>query len=292
MKGYWEPHSSSIDFCETNYLHSNHIVEIHNTWSSIVGIALFGAIGVIYGNPTKEWRFTIAYTSLMVIGIGSAFLHGTLHWVFQSSDELPMIYFIITGIYILLEVESPLEATHVQSDHARDDDGKLKKKFLKYPNLPLQLVALSIANTLIYYKFQSFYWVFILTFTSATALYLFMVGMMVYKGHEMTKNVISRQMMKLALLSFNIVATPIWIIDMLHCEWSLATISSNMYGMTPHVIWHFTAGYGAYCTIVYLETFRMQGLRRSFSAKFLLGCIPIIIDDGASAGAGIINKDD
>ena len=41
---------------------------------------------MLFGNPTKEMRYTLGYFILFIIGVGSAGLHGTLHWVFQSSD--------------------------------------------------------------------------------------------------------------------------------------------------------------------------------------------------------------
>jgi len=88
---YWEPHTSSIDFCEDNYLHSNYIVEIHNVWSSLMGISLFGILGLIYHSKNeiyKEKRSLLAYWILFLIGMGSAGLHGSLHWIFQSSDEV------------------------------------------------------------------------------------------------------------------------------------------------------------------------------------------------------------
>lgn len=62
------------------------MVEFHNTWSSLAGISLFGVIGLWKGNPTKEIRYTLGYIVLLMIGVGSAGLHGTLHWIFQSSD--------------------------------------------------------------------------------------------------------------------------------------------------------------------------------------------------------------
>jgi hypothetical protein len=71
---------------EENYGHSNMVVEFHNTWSSLAFLSLFGIIGLWKGNPTKEVRHSLAYFVLFMIGIGSAGLHGSLHWIFQSSD--------------------------------------------------------------------------------------------------------------------------------------------------------------------------------------------------------------
>eukprot|EP00557_Chaetoceros_sp_GSL56_P004669 CAMPEP_0176506182 /NCGR_PEP_ID=MMETSP0200_2-20121128/16896_1 /TAXON_ID=947934 /ORGANISM="Chaetoceros sp., Strain GSL56" /LENGTH=104 /DNA_ID=CAMNT_0017905795 /DNA_START=573 /DNA_END=884 /DNA_ORIENTATION=+ len=100
---FWEPHSSSIDFCESNYLISNYIVEVHNSWSSIVGLSLFGILGLAINNHTRELRHTVAYSILVLIGLGSAGLHGTLHWFLQSSDELPMMYLLLSIIYLCAE---------------------------------------------------------------------------------------------------------------------------------------------------------------------------------------------
>ena len=263
--GFWEPHSSSIDFCETNYLLSDYVVELHNTWSSLLGLTFFGVIGLIYGNPTKELRFNVAYFILAVIGIGSAGLHGTLHWAFQSSDELPMVYLIASFMYIFLEMES-------------------NPSSLKYPKLPWYLVLLMGINTIIYYAFQQYYWVFIASFSGILGIYLFMVFKMYFvEKNECTQTPTSKFLFKLASLSYICVATPIWMIDMLLCQWSLDTIANNMLGVTPHVAWHFVAGYGAYCTIVYLESFRMNALKRKYVLKFILGCIPVLSDENTKA---------
>eukprot|EP00979_Chaetoceros_neogracilis_P016841 scaffold9877_cov256-Chaetoceros_neogracile.AAC.2 len=106
---------------EQNYLYHHGIVEIHNTWSSLAGISLFGLIGLIKGNATREKRYFLAYLTLFLIGVGSAGLHGTLHWVFQSSDVLMN--------FMIVEQGSP--------------NGNPK-----YPRLPAFLSALVAVNTM------------------------------------------------------------------------------------------------------------------------------------------------
>jgi len=292
MTGYWEPHTSSIDFCESNYLHTHYVAEIHNMWSSIVGISLFGVLGLMCGNPSKELRFSIAYFILVLIGVGSACLHATLHWVYQSSDELPMVYLITTYIYIFLELESPPKPKRINNrGHDEDDDddgsgsGGVHKKLStssRYPNLSLHLSLLMVVNTIIYYKFQNLYWVFLLTFGLGLTSYVTMVGRMFYKGSTMTKNHISKKVIALSVVSYFFVGSPSWIIDMLHCDSSSLSSSSHYdHGLTWHIIWHFAAGFGAYCTIVYLESFRMQSLAKDFSARYILGFIPIIVPSTA-----------
>jgi dihydroceramidase len=67
--GFWEPHSSSVDFCEPNYHLSKYIAEPHNALSSLF-ISLVGFIGMLYSNPLGEWPFAILFGHLFVIGLG------------------------------------------------------------------------------------------------------------------------------------------------------------------------------------------------------------------------------
>ena len=88
--GFWTPHSSSVDFCEPNYVLSNYIAEPFNSISSLF-IFYLGCIGLRYSNPTHEARFSCMYIILMLIGLGSTALHCTLSWLPQSSDEVKCI---------------------------------------------------------------------------------------------------------------------------------------------------------------------------------------------------------
>ena len=65
--------------------------------------------------------------------LGSSFLHATLHWAFQSFDELPMIYLVLGCLYSILEVDTP-----------KGND--------KFPALPRNLVIVALVATFAYYK--------------------------------------------------------------------------------------------------------------------------------------------
>eukprot|EP01035_Chromulina_nebulosa_P032764 gene32764-43792_t len=96
MVGYWEPHSSSVEFCEPNYALTPYVAEPHNVshvicdvykaWSSIF-IFVIAVNGLFYGNPLDEIRVSLMFIALALVGIGSTALHSTLHWFWQSSDE-------------------------------------------------------------------------------------------------------------------------------------------------------------------------------------------------------------
>lgn len=303
--GYWEPHSSSIDFCETNYLHTNLIVEIHNVWSSILGLSLFGIVGIIYGNPTNETRTFIYYFILFIIGIGSACLHGTLHWYYQSSDELPMLWLVLCGVYAVIEVDSPAGQP-------------------KYPNLALYLIGVSCLNTAIYYRFQHLFIVFFINFNM-------IVYAMVYKHLQIAWRIYKRvkeeerlkeeeattkgnssnnwrtRNDKIALkfyiwhaIVYTLIASPLWVLDQFHCEYLLPIYNNKLPGVlqgcTLHVLWHVFAGLGAYYFGQFLCTVRATTLGISCDTRrVLLGVLPVVVvvDDDKSivASSGNEKKD-
>lgn len=70
-------------------------------------IAIIGVIRTIRsGSPL---RFTILYTWLIVIGIGSLLFHTTLKWTTQLFDEIPMIFF---ACQILQSMYYPQNSNH------------------------------------------------------------------------------------------------------------------------------------------------------------------------------------
>jgi dihydroceramidase len=91
MPGYFLPHTSSIDFCEPDYVLTDYVAEPFNAISSLY-IVLIGLVGFFYSNPTKEWPFSVLFLLAVFIGFGSVGLHTTLHWLPQSFDEIPMLW--------------------------------------------------------------------------------------------------------------------------------------------------------------------------------------------------------
>ena len=268
--GYWEPHTSSIDFCESNYLLWDVIVEPHNVWSSLLGLSLVGILGIIYGNPTREWRFALIYFILIFIGLGSACLHASLHWCFQSSDELPMIYLIIGSLYAVLEVDSPR--------------GKPK-----YPNISKYLLLLSCINTAVYYRFQHLYIIFLATFAGLTVMLMCLhvqIAWRLYhenrdeKRKNNSNNTIALRFYVWHHIAFFLVATPIWILDMFHCVHLLPLYNNLPFplkGMTLHVVWHICAGIGTHFFVQFMCACRASTLGMVCDTRCVLGVLPVVV---------------
>lgn len=75
--GHWLPHTSSIDFCEPDYLLNHYVAEPFNVVSSIF-IAMLGLCGLLYSNPTQEAMFSVQFLVVIAVGLGSVLLHTTL----------------------------------------------------------------------------------------------------------------------------------------------------------------------------------------------------------------------
>ena len=260
---YWEPHTSSIDFCEANYLHFGNVVEVHNTWSSLVGIASLGFIGAFWNNPTREVRTALAYAILILVGVGSTCLHLSLHRIFQASDELPMIYMNNCITFMILEYNAPL--------------GKPK-----YPNLPSLLGLLALFQTIIYYRFQHNFIVFLATYSSGVFL-IVILGSREMHIASRKRGPITWQLFHSSFIAYVCVGTPAWILDTVYCEvlhGVYASLSSNVVllnGITVHVLWHFAAAFGTYCAISCASACRMEELEIPFRLTYLGGVVPVMV---------------
>ncbi|KAF9989397.1 Alkaline ceramidase 3 [Mortierella antarctica] len=120
--GYWGPPTSSIDWCEDNYVVSFYIAEFFNSFSSfamiILGETACYSIDRLQSDMERTlassttmntirapslFRFKLAFRTITVVGIGSFLFHATLLHHMQMLDELPMLYSVLTLFFCLIE---------------------------------------------------------------------------------------------------------------------------------------------------------------------------------------------
>lgn len=125
---------SSIDWCEKNYIYSNYIAEFFNT---ITGLALCLSSLIFYNFYIKNVRGYNKYIYnanfwLFIVGVGTILFHGTLLYIFQLLDEVPML--LITTEYIKLNIKIG-EQLNLQNNIFNHAKLFVKARFLIIPSI-------------------------------------------------------------------------------------------------------------------------------------------------------------
>jgi len=253
-QGYWDK-TSSVNFCERDFEKSSYVAEFHNTWSSLV-IIILPFLGLLYSNPTAEWRFTLAYIVLMITGTGSMILHTTLSTVGQRLDEIPMLWMCVCILYCLL-------------------DNKSKKEEKNSPLVPLGCVAFVILETTIYFQIQSLYEVFVTGYLSMVLTIMSWTAKICWYDESKVQSLL-RGLWSFSVLNYVVVGSSVWFLDMYYCEEWRVYYDAYFGGMTWHIIWHFGAAWATYCTVQQLIVMRLDKLGQTPRLAWKFGCLPIV----------------
>ncbi|KAH8727599.1 ceramidase [Phaeosphaeriaceae sp. PMI808] len=92
QEGRWSPVTSTLDWCEENYVVTQYSAEIVNTLTNLlfVYLAVKGIRScIIHGHDTV---FLVSFIGYLLVGSGSFLFHATLKYPMQLVDELSMIY--------------------------------------------------------------------------------------------------------------------------------------------------------------------------------------------------------
>ena len=81
---FWGTPDVSVSFCEDKYVVSNYIAEYYNTMSALSYVI----VGLFFYNTRLKNLSKI----IILLGLGTALLHGTLRFYGQWLDELSMLY--------------------------------------------------------------------------------------------------------------------------------------------------------------------------------------------------------
>jgi hypothetical protein len=205
------------------------------------------------------------YSTLVITGIGSAALHATLHWVFQSADELPMLWVVWSLLYCL----------------ALSPKGVTEKS---YPGLGYIVLGINIVQTFVYYKFQSLYPAFLGSFA------LLVLSVWYFSSKLMAENVsTSEKKMRWSLwqyMTFSFLfGFAVWLIDMNMCDTLLLYYLGHPFiatlgPMTLHVLWHIFAAYGGFCAMTGAVCAGLQNTDNHVKIGWVLG-MPVCRIDGA-----------
>jgi dihydroceramidase len=260
--GHWLPHTSSIDFCEPDYLLNHYVAEPFNVASSVF-IMVLGLCGLLHSNPTQESMFSLHFVIVIAVGLGSVLLHTTLQAFPQSLDEVPMMWFNVLSYYIIMNMKK--ERRKSQGLFAIDSLGAL-------------FLGLASVETYIYYSMRWLYAVFLFVYISTT------LGVNVWsirytfdqhsKTPEHTR--LAKSVFLTACVAFFLIGGVCWLIDMNLCG-HLLPVYHAFHGATLHIIWHITAGYGGYLQALTLVVARAGELNMPVHLEWRWAVVPVIV---------------
>lgn len=102
MVGFWEPHTSSMDFCEENYRFTLYVAELLNAVTSLpIVVAGAWAWALMPNRYRGYYRFHLVWLGFISVGVGSTLFHSTLLRPAQALDEIPMVLGNVACVYCL-----------------------------------------------------------------------------------------------------------------------------------------------------------------------------------------------
>ncbi|XP_066201241.1 alkaline ceramidase 1 isoform X2 [Saccopteryx leptura] len=96
--------SSEVDWCESNFQHSELVAEFYNTFSN-VPFFIFGPLMMFLMHPYAQKRSPCVYVIcvlFMIIGLFSVYFHMTLSFLGQLLDEISILWMLAGGYGVWL----------------------------------------------------------------------------------------------------------------------------------------------------------------------------------------------
>lgn len=259
QEGYWGPVTSTIDWCEENYVVFSFVAEAMNTVTNLgfvllAGYALRNAI-----RYNLEWRFKIAGCGFILVGIGSWLFHMTLWYEFQLLDELPMIYATCIPLWSIF--------SHNRSSRSST------------------LIALSIAASALFLT-AIYLWQKDPTLHQAAfgLLNVFIIVTSIVQTNREVHDVVAKRNLRYTLalgVGQFLFGWLLWNTDVHFCHFyrSIRRTLGMPYGflLEMHAAWHILTCFGVYSYMQYLEYLHMfiVGKQHNFRYIWKFGFFPV-----------------
>lgn len=238
VSGFWGTPTSTIDWCEENYVVTHYIAELVNTTtnSAFIALATYAFFNALYNRHGQ--RFLLVCAGFITVGIGSWMFHMSLLYEYQLLDELPMIYATCVPYWVVF--------SHGKS---RADSTKVG----------LQISAAALTLTAVYLQFRDP--------TIHQVAYAVLNAVVLFKSMSLKNAYVKDEkaladFRKLLIRGLTYIALGYlcWNTDINFCSmYRGARRAVGMpYGflLEGHGWWHFGTGLGVYHYIVYLEYLR------------------------------------
>lgn len=258
--GYWGIPTSTIDWCEENYVVSPYMAEALNTVTNagFIAVAIYAIYQCIRNKQEKRFIFTAC--GFLLVGIGSWLFHMTLKYEYQLLDELPMLY-----------------ATCIPFWSAFSEFKDKKSSF--YVGLYLSIAVGTL--TCIYLWFQDP--------TIHQVVYAVLCAGVIIRSVALAKKYVKdkkgygqlNSLMVIGLSTF-LLGYFFWNLDVHYC--TIARSIRRSWGMPygflleGHSWWHLFTGVGVYFYLVYMEQLRcwLSGCQDFYTLEWTYSILPVL----------------
>jgi dihydroceramidase len=253
LQGLWNV-SSSIDWCERNYVVSFYVAEFWNTLSAIVFV-ICGALDFHHARKMRaELRFQMYSIAVIMVGIGTGTFHGSLTYLGQLGDELPMVWLMMVLWYIMMVMDTKVPTR----------------------GLPVGLALYGLLFSVVH-SVGAFHRLFQVHFA---VLILVTLG---YGYKHLTKYGNHPRLWPMAwyYVALWIAALVFWLSDQFMCGsmHSLRVGTLEVPNPQGHAWWHLLTGLSAHVGMVFVRVMRFMAIYgEKPEVKYILGFWPVVND--------------
>ena len=209
-------------------------------------MVIVGFLGVVL-HRWVETRFTVAFGTICIVGLGSIAFHATLSKFSQALDEVPMLYCAFAFLYISTNLTYKLK--------------KSTQRFMAY-----SLVVYSCLTTYLVTAFHG-HWQFMLFHVSfgTAQIYSTFQTVMLYRSLKAREGSTTAVKIFERGLVYYFSAFVCWLIDMLACEYVNPHYASSLFPVNPqfHAWWHIFISLGVYNIALFMLYIRMKSTLKS-----------------------------
>ena len=232
------------------------VAEPLNTFSNL-SFVILGIIGALHeANERAKRSYILMYLTVSAIGLGSMAFHGTLTFLGQQLDELPMVWFLLGCMFVV----------------NNDAMGTPHQKSL----VSAMLLAYALVFSAGHIRFK--------TTTAFQVHFATLLGLLLLRVYQRFRTTDvgddGRHVIKLFAGS-GVLAFACWLVDYHGCSW-FADRNNWPFQFVPngHVWWHLLMGYCAYCSVVMLKVLEAREKAKPIEIRYRMG-LPLAYKLGA-----------
>lgn len=237
-EGYWSPSTSSIDWCERNYVQTKSLGEF---WNFLWSLFMCFLAGIWFVQPLfnqVEKRFLLMSLSFGIVGFGSAYFHETLTYFGQMADELPMVYSMIISCWIWFQMNQ-----------------------FRVNNLRCSMDPLIVFGII-----YGIFWSFLHSFKSFLLIFQIHFALVVLGGiikliFLYRENVYFPYSIKYLVMSYIVLLSPAILVWLINQEWCEEMNRKGRFNPQFHAWWHIICAVDCHVGIVCAEAMRLLSIK-------------------------------